>query len=170
MAEETPQQPLFTCLSCSIAFLSAEDQRIHYRSDHHRYNMKRRVASLPPVSVATFNEKVIQRRTETAIMSSPKGSSCETCGKTYTTEGAYRSHINSKKHKENEVKAASRPKVDLVDPTDPETQGQPNGETVAPAAASSPPASPKPSPPFSSSKDVSTLVDADASDDEITQT
>ena len=31
---------LFTCLSCSIAFRTAEDQRAHYRSDHHRYNMK----------------------------------------------------------------------------------------------------------------------------------
>lgn len=31
---------LFTCLSCSIAFQTAEDQRAHYRSDHHRYNMK----------------------------------------------------------------------------------------------------------------------------------
>ncbi|KAG1896705.1 cytoplasmic protein [Suillus fuscotomentosus] len=88
------EQPLFTCLSCSIAFLSAEEQRTHYRSDHHRYNMKRRVASLPPVSVAIFNQKVLERRQETAIMSSLKGSTCEVCG----------SHINSKKHKENELK------------------------------------------------------------------
>ncbi|KAF8972971.1 hypothetical protein BDZ97DRAFT_1778563 [Flammula alnicola] len=100
---------LFTCLSCSIAFLSPEDQRVHYRSDHHRYNMKRRVASLPPISVAVFNQKVLERRTETAVMSSVKGSSCEVCNKTYTTENAYRSHIQSKKHKENELKAASRP-------------------------------------------------------------
>lgn len=103
------EQPLFTCLSCSIAFLSAEEQRTHYRSDHHRYNMKRRVASLPPVSAAVFNQKVLERRQETAIMSSLKGSTCEVCGKTYTTENAYRSHINSKKHKENELKTTSQP-------------------------------------------------------------
>ncbi len=30
------------------------------------------------------------------------------CSKNYTTENAYRSHINSKKHKENEVKAAAK--------------------------------------------------------------
>ena len=52
----------------------------HYRSDHHRYNMKRRVAGLPPVSAETFNQKVLERRAETAIMASPKGSSCEVCG------------------------------------------------------------------------------------------
>ena len=51
----------------------------HYRSDHHRYNMKRRVASLPPVSVAVFNQKVLERRQETAVMLSPKGSTCEIC-------------------------------------------------------------------------------------------
>jgi pre-60S factor REI1 len=70
--------------------------------------MKRRVASLPPVSAAIFNQKVLERRQETAIMSSLKGSTCEVCGKTYTTENAYRSHINSKKHKENELKTASQ--------------------------------------------------------------
>ncbi|KAL5485189.1 REI1 [Sanghuangporus weigelae] len=104
-ATELSGQPLFTCLSCSIAFPSAEDQRLHYRSDHHRYNMKRRVANLPPVSATVFNQKVLERRQETAIMSSPKGSACEVCNKTYTTENAYRSHVNSKKHKENELKA-----------------------------------------------------------------
>lgn len=51
----------------------------HYRSDHHRYNMKRRVAGLPPISVAVFNQKVLERRTETAIMSSVHGSACEVC-------------------------------------------------------------------------------------------
>ncbi|KAF4620496.1 hypothetical protein D9613_000605 [Agrocybe pediades] len=111
MADQLPPDTqLFTCLSCSIAFLTPEDQRVHYRSDHHRYNMKRRVASLPPISEAVFNQKVIERRTETAIMSSAKGSSCEVCNKFYTTENAYRSHIQSKKHKENEAKAALRPR------------------------------------------------------------
>ncbi|KAG5652237.1 hypothetical protein H0H81_005731 [Sphagnurus paluster] len=34
--------------------------------------------------------------------------------KTYTTEGAFKSHINSKKHKENETKAANMPKAPLA--------------------------------------------------------
>ena len=51
----------------------------HYRSDHHRYNMKRRVANLPPVSATVFNQKVLERRQETAVMTSPKGSTCEIC-------------------------------------------------------------------------------------------
>src|ERR1700733_219919 len=32
--------PQFTCLSCLIGFPTGEAQREHYRSDHHRYNMK----------------------------------------------------------------------------------------------------------------------------------
>ncbi|KAJ7072486.1 C2H2 type zinc-finger-domain-containing protein [Mycena amicta] len=103
---------LFTCLSCSIAFHTAEDQRGHYRSDHHRYNMKRRVASLPPV---------LDRRLETAIMSSVKGSHCDVCKPT-PTENAYRSHIQSKKHKEMELK----PRVPrTVVETETETETEP---------------------------------------------
>ena len=51
----------------------------HYRSDHHRYNMKRRVAGLPPVSAAVFNEKVLERRQETAVTISPKDFTCSAC-------------------------------------------------------------------------------------------
>lgn len=92
-------QYLFTCISCSIAYSSADDQReisacrltpfahitlcaftgAHYRSDHHRYNMKRRVAGLPPVSATVFDQKVLERRAETAIQASLKGSTCTVC-------------------------------------------------------------------------------------------
>ncbi|KIM78957.1 hypothetical protein PILCRDRAFT_581128 [Piloderma croceum F 1598] len=156
--DETTQQPLYTCLSCSIGFLNGEEQRIHYRSDHHRYNMKRRVASLLPVSVAVFNQKVIERRQETAVMSSAKGSSCEVCNKTYTTENAYRSHINSKKHKENELKTASKPKLQSsaqveVPPPSPSPMPEPEA-----AAAQAAPAA------------TSLIIDEDESEDEINQT
>ncbi|KAF8581607.1 hypothetical protein K439DRAFT_214617 [Ramaria rubella] len=114
------QQPLFTCMSCSIGFLTAEDQRVHYRSDHHRYNMKRRVASLPPISASMFNQKVLQRRAETAVTTSPKGAICEVCNKIYTTENAYRSHITSKKHKDNEAKATTKAMVSSTPVADPE--------------------------------------------------
>ncbi|KAL0956071.1 hypothetical protein HGRIS_002240 [Hohenbuehelia grisea] len=108
MAQSNPQ---FTCLSCSIAFHSPEEQRLHYHSDHHRYNMKRRVAGLPPVSLTIYNQKLAERAPDVA----PAGAdappaagrspmSCAVCNKSYTTENAYRSHINSKKHKENEAK------------------------------------------------------------------
>ncbi|KAJ7262316.1 C2H2 type zinc-finger-domain-containing protein [Mycena haematopus] len=145
---------LFTCLSCAIAFHTAEDQRTHYRSDHHRYNMKRRVAGLPPVSAETFNQKVLDRRLETAVMSSLKGSYCEACNKTYTTENAYRSHINSKKHKDIEAKAKLAPPQVAAE----EVMSAPVEEVVQPLETI-----PEP-------KVVSLVVDADASDNEVNQT
>ncbi|KAJ7574416.1 C2H2 type zinc-finger-domain-containing protein [Mycena floridula] len=151
------QQPLFTCISCSIAFLSAEEQRGHYRSDHHRYNMKRRVAGLTPVSAIVFNQKVIERKTETAVMASPKDSTCTVCGKIYATENAYRSHLNSKRHKDNELKAAASPSV--IQPVPTTVPSAPIEETVIEVL----PAVPE-------TTLASLVVDADASDDEIEQT
>ncbi|KAF8629194.1 hypothetical protein AX17_005779 [Amanita inopinata Kibby_2008] len=81
---------------------------MHYRSDHHRYNMKRRVAGLPPVSASVFDEKVLERRQQTAATAPPKDYTCALCNKVYTTENAHRSHLQSKRHKENEFKAASK--------------------------------------------------------------
>ncbi|KAF8320721.1 hypothetical protein DL93DRAFT_2094044 [Clavulina sp. PMI_390] len=100
--------PQFTCLSCLIAFPNGESQRAHYRSDHHRYNMKRRVAGLPPISALSFNQKVLDKRAETALTTADRGATCEVCNKTYSSENAYRSHIVSKRHKENELKLAER--------------------------------------------------------------
>ncbi|CAL1707013.1 unnamed protein product [Somion occarium] len=131
MADST--QNLFTCLSCSIAFYLADDQRVHYRSDHHRYNMKRRVAGLSPVSVEIFSQRVLERQSETAVAASSKFSSCTVCGKTYTTENAYRSHMSSKKHKENEQKAAKRASEPRKEPTPPATVEEPAPERPAPS-------------------------------------
>ncbi|KAJ7346475.1 C2H2 type zinc-finger-domain-containing protein [Mycena albidolilacea] len=153
---------LFTCLSCTIAFHTAEDQRTHYRSDHHRYNMKRRVAGLPPVSADLFNQKVLDRRLETAVMSSIKGSYCEACNKTYTTENAYRSHIISKKHKDIEAKAKlAPPRVAAEEVPSAEVLSAPVEVEVVEIEALE--TIPEP-------KVVSLVVDGDASDSEVNQT
>jgi len=88
--------------------------------------MKRRVAALPPVSAIVFNQKVLERKAENAVVATAKTSSCSVCkfvilleliihevtasySKVYTSDGAYRSHINSRKHKGNESRAPARP-------------------------------------------------------------
>lgn len=95
--------PLFTCLSCSIAFPNPEDQRVHYRSDLHRYNMKRRVANLPPVRADVFNAKILERRAAIAQEQQEAAGldRCEACDKKFASVNAYRAHLNAKKHKEN---------------------------------------------------------------------
>ncbi|GME81551.1 unnamed protein product [Ambrosiozyma monospora] len=44
--------------SCGLAFPTPEDQRSHMKTDWHRYNLKRRVASLPPINEDLFTKKV----------------------------------------------------------------------------------------------------------------
>ncbi|PWY98835.1 hypothetical protein BCV70DRAFT_201627 [Testicularia cyperi] len=104
------ETPLFTCLSCSIAFPNPEDQRVHYRSDLHRYNMKRRVANLPPVKADVFNAKILERRAALAQeqQSSTTVDKCDACDKRFASQNAFRDHLNSKKHKENVVKLENR--------------------------------------------------------------
>jgi hypothetical protein len=39
--------PTVTCNACNAGFDDEEEQRLHYRSEWHRYNLKRKV---PPVA------------------------------------------------------------------------------------------------------------------------
>lgn len=54
----TSNTTTYTCLSCQIQFPSMQLQRIHMKTEWHRYNLKRRVAQLVPVSNETFQLKV----------------------------------------------------------------------------------------------------------------
>lgn len=54
--------PLFTCNTCGLTFPTADLQRLHMKTDWHRYNLKRKVASLPPISSELFAEKMVQQQ------------------------------------------------------------------------------------------------------------
>jgi pre-60S factor REI1 len=41
------EQVKFTCLNCRVGFPTAVAQRLHYKTDWHRYNLKRKVR--PPL-------------------------------------------------------------------------------------------------------------------------
>lgn len=59
---ETESLPTtYTCITCRVAFKDPEIQRQHYKTDWHRYNLKRKVAELPPVTAENFQTKVIIR-------------------------------------------------------------------------------------------------------------
>lgn len=67
-------QKMFTCNTCNLQFPESNDQRIHMKSDWHRYNLKRKVAQLPPITEELFNSKVasMQPQTETKEKTSTK--------------------------------------------------------------------------------------------------
>jgi pre-60S factor REI1 len=96
----TSNSDLFTCVTCNVAFNDAELQRAHYKIDWHRYNLKRRVADLPPVSLKDFNERVV---IQTSQQKENEEMFCKLCSKHYTTNNAFLNHKQSKKHKELEA-------------------------------------------------------------------
>ncbi|KAI0133540.1 pre-60S factor REI1 [Xylariales sp. AK1849] len=111
---EAPGAPShqYTCNTCQVAFRLADTQKGHMKSDWHRYNLKRRVASLPPISSEVFTEKVIQARAATTAEADKAGFQqvCDVCQRTYFSENSYRNHIGSRQHKAKEL--ALQRKVD----------------------------------------------------------
>ncbi|KAL8666914.1 MAG: hypothetical protein Q9202_001154 [Teloschistes flavicans] len=71
------------------------------RDDWHRYNLKRRVASLPPISSEVFSEKVLtnQASSEAKAAKASFQKPCTACQKTYYSENAYHNHLGSQRHR-----------------------------------------------------------------------
>ncbi|KAF5024078.1 hypothetical protein F66182_3822 [Fusarium sp. NRRL 66182] len=95
----------YTCNTCQVAYRNIDLQKGHMKSDWHRYNLKRRVASLPPISTDVFTEKVLQAR---AVSTAEADKAyfervCEICEKTYYSENAFQNHLSSQKHKAKEA-------------------------------------------------------------------
>eukprot|EP00833_Pecoramyces_ruminatium_P005724 jgi/Orpsp1_1/1179756/evm.model.c7180000070662.2 len=109
-SEQSVQTPLYTCLSCKVAFRSADTQREHYRQDWHRYNLKRKVAGLQPISHDLFKEKIAAQEQNKSNENEQKQNNfnCEACKKTFNTENAYKNHVVSKKHLESVAKFEKR--------------------------------------------------------------
>merc|ERR1712012_591080 len=119
----------FTCNTCRVAFADADLQREHYRCDWHRYNLKRKVAEMAPVTLENFQQRVKAQTAQEAEDSRDKSSYCELCRKPFNTEKAYTNHIGSKKHKETEAKAAKKTE-ELINQMNALNTGQePNNKT-----------------------------------------
>lgn len=89
----------FTCITCSVAFSDADIQRSHYKTDWHRYNLKRKVIQLPPITAEDFQSRVCQQRAKELELSKDEGVFCKICRKSFATKKAFDNHILSKKHR-----------------------------------------------------------------------
>ncbi|KAI9794591.1 MAG: hypothetical protein M1816_004478 [Peltula sp. TS41687] len=91
----------YTCNTCQVAFRNGELQRGHMHSDWHRYNLKRRVASLPPLSSEVFADKVLtaQASSTAAAAKASFEKTCDVCQRAYYSENAFQNHVGSQKHK-----------------------------------------------------------------------
>lgn len=71
----TSTDHILTCVTCGVWFKTNDAQRSHYKTDWHRYNLKRKVAGIPPVDAETFARRVIAQRAqaEAAVAESKQG-------------------------------------------------------------------------------------------------
>ncbi|KJH42721.1 zinc finger, C2H2 type [Dictyocaulus viviparus] len=100
----------FTCVSCHLVFKTPEIQRHHYKTDWHRYNLKRQVgfqvSELPPVTEEQFCEKVLAYQAEKEALEKEEYDIstlyCSICRKKLKSRNSFKDHVASKKHKEME--------------------------------------------------------------------
>lgn len=125
-------------MTCRQLFSSADEQRTHYKTDFHRFNLKRKIAQLAPVSLEQFNQKVEALKISTEPSAFAKD--CEVCGKRYLSEGAYQQHMQSNKHREAAEKGkpvgaapAAEANVATESKVDPETTPKENTTEQKPA-------------------------------------
>jgi len=92
----------YTCINCAVAFKDPDLQRDHYKTDWHRYNLKRKVAELAPVTCAQFNARLEKQKqaVQAGGDAARTGWYCVVCSKSFSTEKAYVNHLKSKKHLE----------------------------------------------------------------------
>lgn len=91
---------MYTCITCQVAFAESDLQRAHYKTDWHKYNLKRKVAELPPVTAENFQQRVLAQRAASEEQEAKQSEFCEVCKRLFTTKNSYDSHIRSRKHKE----------------------------------------------------------------------
>ncbi|KAK2185871.1 hypothetical protein NP493_220g01020 [Ridgeia piscesae] len=96
----------FTCISCRVTFADADLQRGHYKTDWHRYNLKRKVAELPPVTAENFRQRVLTLKDEE--VEKDVSNYCQICTKHFSTDNAYESHMRSKRHRDTVLKQAKK--------------------------------------------------------------
>uniref|UniRef100_A0A672FTA8 Cytoplasmic 60S subunit biogenesis factor ZNF622 n=1 Tax=Salarias fasciatus TaxID=181472 RepID=A0A672FTA8_SALFA len=97
----------YTCISCRVAFADGEVQRAHYKTDWHRYNLKRKVADMPPVTAENFQERVLAQRAaaEKQLSDAATVEGCSACNKKFSSVNAYQNHLQSHKHQQAEKQA-----------------------------------------------------------------
>lgn len=108
----------YTCISCRVAFTDGDLQRAHYKTDWHRYNLKRKVADMPPVTAENFQERVLAQRAaaEQQLSDAAATEGCAVCNKRFCSVNAYQNHLQSHKHQQAEKLAllAAQKKVDKM--------------------------------------------------------
>jgi len=104
------------CVTCRINLTDDASKYQHYRCDWHKYNLKRKVAGRPPISLSLFEENLAKVRRNQAMVEQRKLViyKCNICRKTFKSEGSCETHLNTKKHKQKLNEECQRLKVSEI--------------------------------------------------------
>ncbi|XXG51597.1 hypothetical protein AAC387_Pa03g0130 [Persea americana] len=91
--------PVLTCNACNSGFADESLQKLHYKSEWHRYNLKRKVAGVPGVTEALFEARQSALAEERNKLSETRMLyECALCGKEYRSSKAHAQHLKSRTH------------------------------------------------------------------------
>jgi pre-60S factor REI1 len=96
-AEQIAMEQKFSCSKCRLWLASGEDQRVHFQSPLHAFNVRRAVVNMVPVSQEEFERKLAESQTEvpeTVAMAL----ACRACNKKFKSDEQLEQHLQSKKH------------------------------------------------------------------------
>ncbi|GLI68657.1 hypothetical protein VaNZ11_013133 [Volvox africanus] len=133
----------FYCSTSGTYFADLQSLSEHYKSDFHRYNLKRKVAGLPPVTKEWFEARKAQLSSTAAGASSAPVQRIWIdllTKKKFNTENTYLAFVKSKKYAELVRKSGQPPPEPIVvtrQPAGDGNQQQPDSVGAAPAPASS---------------------------------
>jgi len=91
------------CNACVYEIDTAQKRNLHYKTEWHRYNVKRRCAGLGPLSERVFLQKVNEIKAQSAGTQAVR---CELCNLNCKNQRAYEAHIRTKKHLGKELNKA----------------------------------------------------------------
>lgn len=98
--------PGLSCNACNREFQDEAEQKLHYKSEWHRYNLKRKVAGVPGVTEPLFLARQSALAQEKNISNeAPMLYTCGLCNKGYRSSKAHSQHLQSRSHL---VRAASQ--------------------------------------------------------------
>lgn len=66
------------CSTCEIEFQDSRSHQAHYKSELHKYNLKRRIVDLPPISLDFFEKKKQGTRSPEEPENNPRNQGTET--------------------------------------------------------------------------------------------
>lgn len=91
----------FSCLSCGVSFPTPSDQRSHYKSEWHRYNLKRKISGLSFICKEDFDSKAEYYSSLDStgeIINDKQEFRCSYCTLVFNSKNRLDNHLRSGKH------------------------------------------------------------------------